>query len=482
VRALVQVRTLLRRHRARDSAPGAPTSDEQRHRLVDLRITRGLFEQVRAHVEDATRGEEAGFLLCSVSRLEELDVLLAREWVPIPETALARNTAGSVLSWSAQFNASVLERAIGMEASPVLVHSHGVPRPAFSGDDRANERKLFGTVSRLISPAPTGTLLLGDGTAAGSFWVAGRNSLGFRRLVILGDIIEIWPDATQPAPRPQPRPRLARQNTAIGPRSDALLASARVAVVGISGGGSHVVQQLIYQGIGTLIPVDDQLIDSSNLGRVVGAAEADINITPKTRLAFRTAAAVDPSITVNEIRDRFPSAAAISAMRSADIIVACLDTFQAREAVNAFCRRYMIPMFDIGIAIRTTGERLVTADGQLIASLPGKPCLRCWFITDTILAAERRDRPPGYDRNPDAPGDPQVVSMNGTLASEACNSVLDLLTGYSGGRRGARIWQYDGRAGTLTAAEVPSARPDCPACAENGLGDPSHALTVPGAP
>jgi molybdopterin/thiamine biosynthesis adenylyltransferase len=169
-------------------------------------------------------------------------------------------------------------------------------------------------------------------------------------------------------------------------------------------------------------------------------------------------------------------------MRCADVIVACVDTFQAREAINAFCRRYMIPLLDIGIAIRSADGRLATADGQLIASLPGKPCLRCWFITDSILAAERRDHPPGYDRNPNAPADPQVVSMNGTLASEACNSALDLITGYSGGRRGARIWQYDGRAGTLTAADVPPARPDCPACAEEGLGDPPHALSAPAEP
>ena len=164
--------------------------------------------------------------------------------------------------------------------------------------------------------------------------------------------------------------------------------------MGVSGGGSHVVQQLIYQGIGTLLPIDDQLVDSSNLGRLVGATEADVDTTPKTQLAQRTAAAVDPSITVIEVVDRFPSPAAIRAMRSADVIVACVDTFQARESINAFCRRYLIPLLDIGLAIRSTGERLATADGQLIAALPGRPCLRCWFITDSMLAKERREPRP----------------------------------------------------------------------------------------
>jgi hypothetical protein len=123
--------------------------------------------------------------------------------------------------------------------------------------------------------------------------------------------------------------------------------------------------------------------------------------------------------------------------------------------------------------IRSAGERLVRADGQLIVSLPGQPCMRCWFLTDTDLEQERQDRPAGYDRNPNAPGDPQVVSMNGVLASEACNCVLDLITGYSGERRGAKVWQYEGRTGQLEQCELPSHREDCPACAEEGHGDPS---------
>jgi hypothetical protein len=62
--------------------------------------------------------------------------------------------------------------------------------------------------------------------------------------------------------------------------------------------------------------------------------------------------------------------------------------------------------------------------------------------------------------------------MNGTLASEACNCVLDLITGYSGGRRDGLFWQYEGRSGSLSPQPIPSRNPMCPACAEEGLGDP----------
>ncbi len=249
-------------------------------------------------------------------------------------------------------------------------------------------------------------------------------------------------------------------------------------MVGVSGGGSHVFQQLAYQGVGTLIAIDDQCVDESNLGRMVGAGFSDIDVTPKTEVARRVAHAVDPGINVIEVHERFPSTAAIDAMRSADVVIACLDTFRARADVNAFCRRYLIPLVDIGITIRSRGEHLALAQGQVAVSLPGQPCLRCWLLTDAVLDKERRERPPGYDRNPDARGEPQVVSMNGTLASEACNCVLDLLTGYSGGERGGKVWLYDGRAGSLTPTDLPSARPGCPACAEEGLGDPERACSA----
>ena len=464
-----RLRDILRVRRREPS----PASAQSRSRDVDLRIDTALFAEVRAHVEDFSQGEEAGFLLCSVSQLAGCDVLLAREWLPVPETAVERNSNGSVLTWSAAFNSQALNRALDRDATLVLVHSHGHRAPAFSGDDRIKERGLFGTFSRLLDPLPTGTFLLGDGDAVGSFWASGSRSTTLGRLVIVGDALGVWSAADRPPALARRRRRLARQSVAIGPDSDAKLDAAKVAVVGISGGGSHIVQQLAHIGVGTLIVLDDERIDETNLGRVVGAVATDVDVTTKIDMAERLVKRIDPDIDVVKVLHRFPSPEAISALKEADVIVACVDRFDARENLNAFARRHLMPLVDVGLAIGSSGERLRTADGQVAVALPGQPCLRCWLITDAALDHERRYRPPGYDQNPDAPGDPQVVSMNGTLASEACNCVLDLVTGYSGGRRGAKFWQYEGRTGTLTPHDVPEADPSCPACSQEGRGDPS---------
>ena len=437
---------------------------------VDVRIEADMFAVVREHVEDFRRGEEAGFLVCSVSAVPEGYALIAREWLPVPEAEIERNANGSVLSWSAKFNGLALQRAFDLNGTLVLVHSHGHSRPSFSGDDQLKEPPLFAPASRMLDPFPTGSMLLGRGDAAGSFWQGGQRGPRFRRLVVLDDTIETW--RAEPL-ESRARKRLDRLTPVIGLEGDAKLAEARVAIIGISGGGSHVLQQLAHQGVGTILPIDDDVIDETNLGRVVGATHFDIDRTKKVDLAERVAKAIDPDINVEKLDGRFPSPTTVAKLKTADVIVSCVDTFRAREDINAFCRRYAIPLVDIGMTIETTGEQLARADGQVIASIPGHPCMRCWFLTDEVLQKEERERPVGYNRDPNAPGDPQVVSMNGTLASEACNCVLDMLTGYSGGQRGARWWLYNGRSGELERLDLPSHRPDCPACAEQRLGDPA---------
>ncbi len=98
--------------------------------------------------------------------------------------------------------------------------------------------------------------------------------------------------------------------------------------------------------------------------------------------------AIDPDIKVEQgrasaflprrrsRRSRAPTSSSPASTRSA----------RART-INAFGRRYAIPLVDIGMTLVTRGEQLVRADGQVIVSMPGRPCLRCWFVTDARARA-----------------------------------------------------------------------------------------------
>ena len=67
-------------------------------------------------------------------------------------------------------------------------------------------------------------------------------------------------------------------------------------------------------------------------------------------LGSRTLTRTEHDGTVTVLAENFPSREALRALRECDVIVACLDRFQARDDLNRFCKRYLIPLIDLGIA------------------------------------------------------------------------------------------------------------------------------------
>lgn len=443
---------------------------------IELRIGGQTFAAIRKHIEDATHGEEAAFLFCGVAVVDGLDVLLVREWLPVPMHAKVRSHEYG-MEWTPVFSAQVLAHADRLRVAVVLIHYHGgspQPRLSDNGDQKTN-RSLFPGFSRVLSH-PCGSVVLGDHAASGVFWRAGQPYGELARLRVVDAPVEFWLPKPVSEKVHAAQRRHDRTMRAIGAKAEAKLASAAVAVIGLSGGGSHVCQQLAHLGIGRIVPIDGEDVADVNLGRMVGSTPKDVG-KRKTDVMVRLIRSIDPGVSVEPVPRHFPHPETLSALKGVDVVVACVDSFLVRADINTFCRRHHLPLIDIGLGIETKDDRLLSAHGQLIVVTPDSACLRCGpLLSDEVLEKERRERPPGYDRNRNAPGDPQVVSMNGTLGSEAVNAVLDFISGYAAGKRGAGWWLYDGRGGQLTLCDPARPRAACPACAEAGHGDPIEGL------
>jgi molybdopterin/thiamine biosynthesis adenylyltransferase len=266
------------------------------------------------------------------------------------------------------------------------------------------------------------------------------------------------------------------------------LGSARVGIVGCGGGGSHVVQQLAYLGIGSLLVIDADVVDETNLNRLVGALSARAHRTLldrvlrrglgdvgrlKVDVMKRLVDSVDDAIVTETFSTHFPTRETVEALRQCDIIIACVDRLQVRDDLNRLCKRYLIPLLDIGLEIApgATGSGTVKAiPGRMTKVLADGPCLRCQgVISDAKLTAERDGQPMGYTGAARIP-DPAVVSLNGIVASIAATEVLQLLTGFAGANSPNCGWIYDGLRGDTERVEK-SFR-GCSACmAERGKGD-----------
>src|SRR2546422_7013576 len=96
--------------------------------------------------------------------------------------------------------------------------------------------------------------------------------------------------------------RFERQERLFGKEGQAKLTAARVAVVGVGGLGTHVVQQLALLGVGELALIDSEELATTDRNRYVGARHDDpIPGTPKVVIGERTAMGIDPAIKVVKI-------------------------------------------------------------------------------------------------------------------------------------------------------------------------------------
>jgi molybdopterin-synthase adenylyltransferase len=455
-------------------------------RTIEVRVPGDLQDQLFA---DLTRDVEwAGYLLCGLLRYDGREVLLARSWHAVPESHRVPGT-GHGFSWHSDFDVQMLNDAQAAGLSCVILHYHGGKSPALGHtSDRNTADSLMPFLSREAPSRPHVFAVLGDRSASGIAYRDGQEIGALNSYRVTSHSLDDWSVAGQPhSIRTSAEARHDRMIRGFGRAAHSRVGDSRIGVVGCGGGGSHVIQQLAYLGIGHLVLVDPDLVEETNLNRLIGATPGRFGGSILRRLLrghkgdvgrlkvdvmHAMASAINPSIEVTRVADRFPSTASVAALKGVDLIVSCVDQLQVRDDLNRLAKRYLIPMVDIGIEIAPEKSGEIRAiPGRVTKVLADGPCLRCQdIITDRKLELERGGKPQGYvadDRLPD----PAVVTLNGLVASAATTEVLQLLTGFAGGHSPNCGWIYDGLNGTLERAAKPY-RPTSPCEEERGAGDP----------
>lgn len=229
--------------------------------------------------------------------------------------------------------------------------------------------------------------------------------------------------------------RYSRQSF-LGPHATRAFGDSVVAIIGLGGGGSHIAQQLSHIGFLNVQLYDGDFVEFSNLNRLIGATNADAqNRATKVDVARRMMLAINPKIRVETFGTNWQLAAL--ALREADVIVSCLDSYAARQDIEATARRFLIPLIDIGMDVHVVNEK-PHISGQVILSLPGGPCMKCvGFLTEKNMQAEAEQYGQAGPR-------PQVVWANGILSSIAVGLLVDLLTGWNGLLSCGEYLHFDG--------------------------------------
>lgn len=387
---------------------------------------------------------------------------VVRELLPVPESAYQlRGPVSAVLSPSYCIDLANRARKEGLGI--VLAHTHPGNRPmqSFSSIDDAGEECLKEYFERRVPNsfhlAALFTQSSGQCRQLGSKKLTGLQVVG-------RDVFWLHSDSVANA---EPHPRFARQVLAFGSDAQKILGSLRVAIVGAGGTGSFIATELAYLGLADFLLIDPDVVDETNLNRLLGATRHDIGKL-KVEQMGRWIKSINPEASCEECNADIVEEGIAKHLSDVDFIFLCTDSHASRAVVNQIAYQYLIPTIDMGVAIHATNGfvKHVVGRTQMISS--GLPCLLCsgWIDSNQVriemMRPEQRLADP-YFKGEGVP-QPAVISLNGTVSSVAVTTFLSAVTAIPSQ---ARLILYDADRGSMRPT-VMTPHPECIVCSPAG--------------
>jgi len=130
------------------------------------------------------------------------------------------------------------------------------------------------------------------------------------------------------------------------------LQSAKVAVVGTGGVGSAAAYFLASHGVGHLKLIDQDIVEESNLHRLIGADPQDLHL-PKAEVLSRKLNSRHPWTHTEAVVETLRAENSSDLLDGIDLIIDGTDNFRSRYVLNRFSAESHVPyLFTSAIATR----------------------------------------------------------------------------------------------------------------------------------
>ncbi|WP_199484971.1 ThiF family adenylyltransferase [Actinomadura craniellae] len=367
----------------------------------------------------------------------------------------------------AAFVRDAAERAHQKGLAYLSVHNHGGrSRVAFSQVDLASHQRGYPALAQLTGQT-VGGLVFTPYAAAGDLWFPDGSRSDLAEVNILSsNLLRLRPTPAR-ASCGHEDGRYDRQARLFGDAGQETLGQLRVAVVGLGGVGSVLVELLARNGVGRLVLIDNDLVDVTNLPRLISAELSDIG-KPKTELAVRNARRANPDIKLTTINERAEHPTAKDELALVDWIFLAADGPAARYTATEVGSRFLVPVTQMGVKIPVDPD---SGDVGLIhvatrPLLPGRGCLWCsGFIDPTDLAVDLHpDRERQTARYVAGVPAASVIGFNTIAAAEALNHFTLAATGLHDESNGPPAWILHRPRTNERDHILPRPRPDCDFC------------------
>lgn len=229
----------------------------------------------------------------------------------------------------------------------------------------------------------------------------------------------------------------------VGEQGQARLLEARVLILGAGGLGAPASMYLAAAGVGTLVLVDDDTVDLTNLQRQIVHATESVG-RAKVDSATETLSRINPGVRFETHRARLTPENAAALVAGCDVVVDGSDNFATRYALNDACLAAGVPL---------VAGALSRFEGQLTTIVPGeeRPCYRCLFPETPDPSLTPRCEEAGI-----------LGAVAGVIGTLQAVETLKLLLGL-GEPMAGRLLLYDALSASMQEVRY-RRRPDCPSC------------------
>ena len=393
----------------------------------DILVTAGIHQRIMEHLFPGDRDEHGAILRAGIVRNGPSLRLLIQHVQP---AEFGTDYVPGRYGYRA-LNPTFIHREIlrcrDSDLAYLAVHNHGSDRHVeFSRVDLESHERGYPVLLDIGRGVPVGALVYGQHSVAADIWLpnGSRRTLGSYR-IIGHEITRLY---AQPQREGESDTEHDRQVRMFGAAGQHVLRASRVAVIGLGGVGSLVAEYLARLGVGNLVLIDPDEIESSNLSRVVGATGIDVEEGQlKTQIAVRHAREMADDAILEPIAGDVARDSVAQVLRDCDFIFLAADSMRARLVVNALAHQYLIPAVQMGAKIRRRDDgKLEDAMCAVRHIRPGAGCLWCnGFIDPTQLAIEAKS---DSERKEQAYGvmepNPSVITLNAVAAAHAVNDFL----------------------------------------------------------
>lgn len=392
-----------------------------------------LHEAVKAHLYPGDGLESAAILLCSRTPEPRLR-LLVREIIRIPDEECKVREKDSIY-WPGAYLEKAIDLAEADDLTIVLIHSHPGGLYAFSGADDASDLAVLPCLFQAFGKLHGSAIMTPDGAVRARLYDSSLARRPMDLVSVAGHDLLFWWESDARIGQKTRRP------IAFTSGMTAELNRLSAALIGVSGTGSVTGEQIARMGFGQVSLIDFDKVEIRNLNRILNSTLTDAE---KHRLKVEMFADAVAGYRGDGVASPVPvsilTREAVIAASQCDVLFCCVDTLEARQIADLISSGFLIPMFDVGVAIPTRktkdvdGVAIADACGRIDYVQPGRSTLqdrgvyspenlRAEYLRAAAPDAHQQELEAGYIKGLMEEA-PSVITLNMRAASACVNEFI----------------------------------------------------------